>query len=78
MVICKDFLKPLFNEKKIIITGWKNANRFCNTVEKEVNSFLLVCGQSPYRQIDKVLELWQEDYPKLTILSGKNYFKNAA
>lgn len=74
--LAKSMLEQHFDKNKIINIGWKNVNRFDNSVEKSNNSFLFVCGQSSYRQLESVLSLWNDDYPKLTILSGKNYLKN--
>ena len=72
----KEIMKNYISIDKIVNIGWKTLDRHDNTTEKDFNKFLLVTGQSTYRQIEKVLNLWEENYPNLTILCGKNYFNN--
>jgi len=77
-ILCKtEFGKDLLRNKveNIEVIGWKTPDLYEN-IEKDYSSFLCVLGVSPYRQIADILNNWKEDYPQLTILCGKNYFKN--
>ena len=78
-ILCK---KPLLGKtycedriKNIDVKGWKSPDRYEN-IEKDFSSFFLLVGVSVYRQLKDILNLWKEDYPKLTILCGKNYLNN--
>ena len=72
----KELLGNIVPKNKIYNLGWKTCDRFNNSVEKLYNSFLCVTGLSSYRQLDTLLNIWDESYPNLTILCGKNYLKN--
>ena len=71
-----DIMSSFMPKEKIINIGWKNKDYLETSVTKDLNSFFTICGHSTYRQVDKLIEIWKEDYPKLTVLCGKNYFKN--
>ena len=80
-VLCKtelsvELVKPFINKEKIVLVGSKIRDRFITSAEKKFDSFLLVLGQSNYRQEQIILDNWQEDYPKLTVLCGRNLLKN--
>ena len=72
-----NFCVSLLREKipRIQNIGWKTLDHYEN-IEKDYTSFLCVLGISRFRQIQTILELWKPEYPKLHILSGKNYFQN--
>ena len=72
----KEIMKNYIDKDKIITIGWKTIDRYDNSVEKKFNKFLIVNGQSSFRQVKKILNIWDESYPELTILTGKNYFNN--
>ncbi len=77
-ILCKtSFGQDLLRSriKNIDVIGWKSPDRYEN-IEKDFSSFLCVVGVSVYRQLKDILNLWKEDYPKLTILCGKNYLNN--
>ena len=68
-------LKNHIPKEKIVELGWKNTDKFIYAIEKKFDRFLFVLGQSNFRLIKQVLEIWHEDYPTLTILSGLKYYE---
>ena len=38
----------------LVNLGWKTCDRFDNSISKDYNKFLLICGHSTYRQLDLV------------------------
>ena len=71
-----DIMTKYISKDKIFNIGWKAKDYFNNSISKDYNSFLSIMGYSNYRQLDKLLEVWKPEYPKLTILLGPNYIKN--
>ena len=71
-----DIVSQLTDKEKIFNIGWKNKDYLDTSVTKDYNSFLAIMGHSSFRQVEKLLFTWKEDYPKLTILCGTNYFEN--
>ena len=69
-----EIVSHLIDKEKIINLGWKNKDYLDTSITKDYSGFLTIAGHSTYRQLDKLLEVWQPEYPKLTILCGKNYF----
>ena len=72
----KTILETYLDKEKIIHIGWKTLDKFAVSLEKKFEEYLFVLGQSNYRHISSVLEIWKEDYPKLNIIAGLNFFKN--
>lgn len=80
-IICKtefgkQLLKPFVPVEKIHVLGWKTVDRLSNTVEKTYNSFLCSVGNSVYRNVELLLDIWKEEWPELIIQCNKNYFKH--
>lgn len=73
---CSTILKSYIPSEKIVNLGWKNTDKFIYSVEKKFDEFLFVLGQSNFRLVKQILEIWKEDYPTLTILSGLKYYEN--
>jgi len=71
-----DIVSQITDKEKIYNIGWKNKDYLDTSVTKDYNSFLAIMGHSSFRQVEKLLSKWKEDYPKLTILCGTNYFEN--
>ena len=71
-----DIVSQITDKEKIFNIGWKNKDYLDTSVTKDYNSFLAIMGHSSFRQVEKLLSKWKEDYPKLTILCGTNYFEN--
>ena len=71
-----DIMSKYLSKDKIFNIGWKSKDYLNNSISKDYNSFLSIMGYSNYRQLDKLLEVWKPEYPKLTILLGPNYLKN--
>lgn len=69
-------ISQLTDKEKIFNIGWKNKDYLDNSRSKDFKSFLTIMGHSSFRQVDKLLSVWKEEYPKLTILCGQNYFTN--
>ena len=69
-------ISQLTDKEKIFNIGWKNKDYLDTSITKDFNSFLTITGHSSFRQIETLLEVWKEEYPKLTVLCGKNYFQN--
>jgi len=47
--------------------GWKSLDRK-TPQEKDFNHFLHLCGRSKHKQTQEIVNYWQEDFPKLTIV----------
>ena len=69
-------LEGIIEKNKIINTGWKTLDKYTFALEKNYKEYLFVLGQSNYRCIEMVLDIWKDTYPKLNILCGKNFFNN--
>lgn len=72
----KTILENYISKEKIIYLGWKTLDKYAYSQEKNFEDYLFVLGQSNFRHIKPVLDVWEESYPKLNILCGKNYFNN--
>ncbi len=72
---CSTILNNYISPEKVVNLGWKNTDKYIYPIEKKFDEFIFVLGQSNFRLVKQVLEVWQEDYPNLTILSGLKYFE---
>ena len=72
----KTIMENYVNKEKIVYLGWKTLDKFIYTQEKTYEDYLFVMGQSNFRHIKPILDIWKPEYPKLNILSGKKYFTN--
>ena len=72
----KTILENYVDKSKIVYLGWKTLDKFAYSQSKNFEDYLFVLGQSNFRHLKPVLDIWKPEYPKLNILSGKNYFKN--
>ena len=72
----KTIMENYVNKEKIVYLGWKTLDKFIYTQEKTYEDYLFVLGQSNFRHIKPILDIWKPEYPKLNILSGKKYFTN--
>ena len=71
-----DIVLQYVDKEKIINLGWKNKNYLETSITKDYSEFLTIAGHSSYRQLDKLLEVWKPEFPKLNVLCGENYLKN--
>jgi hypothetical protein len=72
----KTILENYVDKSKIVHIGWKTQDKHIFSQEKTFDDYLFVLGQSNFRHIKPVLESWKPEYPKLNVLSGKNFFNN--
>ena len=72
----KTILENYVPKEKIINIGWKKTDKYIYAIEKKFNEYIFILGQSNFRLVKQVLDLWQKDYPNLTIVSGLSYYKN--
>ncbi len=72
----KNIIENFVEKEKIINIGWKIQDKYIYSIEKKFNEYLFIIGLSNYRCLDEVLDIWDKNYPKLTILCNKHYFKN--
>ena len=63
-----DIVSQYVDKEKIINLGWKNKDYLETSITKDYTGFFTIAGHSSYRQLDKLLEIWQPEYPKI------NYF----
>ena len=62
--------------------SWESQDRLNSRIVREAsnrfNNWLHVCGKSIYKQTQRIIELWQPEYPKLTIMYSPRDVKLAA
>merc|ERR1711935_476638 len=71
----KNIIENFVEKEKIINIGWKIQDKYIYSIEKKFNEYLFIIGLSNYRCLDEVLDIWDKNYPKLTILCNKHYLK---
>jgi glycosyltransferase involved in cell wall biosynthesis len=73
-LLCKtkqayNILKPKFNDKEVIYTGFTSVDRFRSNCNMDYNMFIHICGKSRYKGTLKIVEAWinHPEFPLLTI-----------
>ena len=81
LIICKtqycyEIFKDIVDEEKLVNIGWRSID-FSKNIEKEYDQYLLVFNDSYFNDIQKIINIWELDYPTLNIVfngSIKNNF----
>jgi hypothetical protein len=65
-----DIFKNIIPSKKenIRYIGWKSLDRELQNVRKDYTEFLHLCGRSKHKQTQLMIDYWEKDFPKLTIV----------
>jgi hypothetical protein len=78
----EEIFKNLIPTKKenIKYIGWKSLDRELQNVRNDYKEFLHLCGRSKLRQTQLIIDSWEKDFPKLTIVYNPKYlqFKHRA
>jgi hypothetical protein len=67
----QEIFKKLVGEDKVNMIkniGWKSIDRHTQDVKKDFNHFLHLCGKSKNKQTQQMIDYWEKDFPKLTIV----------
>jgi glycosyltransferase involved in cell wall biosynthesis len=66
----EELFKNLVGDRKNIVKmiGWKSIDRELPNIQKDYNNFLHLCGRSKHKQTQLMIDYWEADFPKLTIV----------
>ncbi len=69
----EELFKSLLGTRKDIVKmiGWKSIDRK-ESAEKDFGHYLHLCGRSKHKQTQDMIDCWEEDFPKLTIVYSPN------
>ena len=65
---CYDVLKDYVEKDKIKHIGWRTANVPILNIDKDRNDFLAMYTDACYIDIQKLIDIWELDYPTLNIV----------
>jgi hypothetical protein len=73
LIICKtqycyDIFKDLVPEEKLVFIGWRSPDFSIPNMEKEYDQYLLVYNDHYFNDLQKIINIWNEDYPTLNIV----------
>lgn len=66
----EELFKSLVPTRKNIVKmiGWKSLDRNSPNTEPDFKHFLHLCGRSKHKQTQLMIDYWEPDFPKLTIV----------
>jgi hypothetical protein len=66
----EDLFKQLVPSRRNIVKmiGWKSLDRNSPNTEPNFGNFLHLCGRSKHKQTQLMIDYWEPDFPKLTIV----------
>jgi hypothetical protein len=66
----EDLFRSLVSKRKEIVKmiGWKSLDHESNKEQKDFSHFLHLCGRSKHKQTQLMIDYWEPDFPKLTIV----------
>jgi glycosyltransferase involved in cell wall biosynthesis len=66
----ENLFKSLVHTRKDIVKmiGWKSLDRESQNCSMDFNHFLHLCGRSKHKQTQLMIDYWEQDFPKLTIV----------
>jgi len=67
---------PLILKYKTVFLGMTSIDKYNSDIDKNFNKWLHLAGGSPYKNTQTIIDIWELEYPNLTIVYDPNRLSN--